>query len=96
MFLLILFVTSSIQTAGYAVLDKFGFRKLKLLVLFLVLGAYFFVFPKMFMPTPDPEFVCAMPAMALDLAFWIFGALTALLTDIFYQAVIQKKLNLKN
>lgn len=74
-----------IQVAGYILLDKFNLRNWKYLIICLFLSMYIFVLPGFFIPdNPANGIRCGMPALAITLAFWIFGCGSVLITHLAY------------
>lgn len=74
-----------IQVFAYIVLDKYNLSNWKYLILTVCLALDFFILPGYFMPEyKEGEVRCGMPALAISLAFWIFGGGLVVGTHIVY------------
>jgi hypothetical protein len=83
------------QIISYLTLEKFNLSASKYLVLGLIITNYIFVLPSYFIPdNPTNEPRCGMPIFAINLAFWIFGCGSAIITHLTF-FLINKTLNKK-
>lgn len=73
------------QIIGYILLDRNDLKKWKYLILIIILGLNFLVFPSYFIPeNQNYEPRCGMPALANTLSFWIIGGGLTILTHVMY------------
>lgn len=76
-------LTFLFQISAYLLLDNYGFKYWKYLILGIILVFYFF-FPFLLPSTEKDVPRCGMSAMALVLGFWIFGGGATVLTHLLY------------
>ena len=92
MILKLMILVSLCQIILYIITDRLKIKYLKIIILFSILFAYFFVLPKYFYPEPSPDGVnCGMPILGVNIAFWVFGTFIAFLSHLVYYYVVKKK-----
>ena len=84
----LIIVISICQICLYLILDKMTLKYGKVIIFLLILVGYFFVFPKFFLPLPDPDGIgCGMPVVAFLFTIWVVGGGSAILIHIIYYLI---------
>lgn len=78
-----------IQLTGNLILDKLNLKFWKYVMLCGILVVYIFVLPNFFM---EKNAKCGLPNLGINMAFWIYGCGSALLTHLI-SSVVRNTLN---
>ena len=93
--LLTIIIITVLQITAYILLDKYGLKNWKYLVLGLVLLTDLFMPPGFFIERKPGEIVkCGMQELSVKMFFMVFGGITAIITHLVY--IVLKKYTLKN
>lgn len=81
MILLFILGISIIQLVLYVINNKYKTKFPNYIILLIILGCNFFVFPSLFYPEPRTDGInCGMPILAIAIAFWVFGTIAGIVT----------------
>ncbi len=86
MILYFIIIVSLVQYVIYFINSRYTIKFPDSMLLFFIVIAHFFLFPKLFYPKLDPDEInCGLPMLGVTLSFWVFGTLASCITHMLWK-----------